>query len=489
MISLRSKTGSEKASVHSRVSPLQWLAVALSLAGLAILVSACGALPGHQEREMNAIREAARGKNLVMVLLDAGGYGHFGFAGYDRETTPNIDALAAQSLVFDTAYSEAASTGHSVFAMLTSSYPFWAEKQGLKGIIAKPFKVDEKTNLMADILKAKFGRRLAISGNPWFGPDFGFDRGFSKFYEIYDNEAVPDSTEHFAARTVDAFKRDMESWGDQQVFAYLHFLEPHTPYKPPEDFARKFDPVAADIINPEARYLLRYRLNPPDKQRQEMIKALYDGNLAYADSKVGEVIESLKKSGRWDNTVFVVIADHGEAFWEHGVYAHGRHIYEEFMRIPFIVHIPGAPMLSGRHVKEPVSLVDLLPTYLDLYGIQPPKDLKGGSLLPLIAGRTKEFKTRKIFLRNTHSIVPEFGLRAGRYKWIYRVYESSYQLYDLVADPKEQHDLVKSNAVPPEVEELRKEIGLWIATGTGQVQPVEKLDPKTEERLRAIGYF
>ncbi len=78
-----------------------------------------------------------------------------------------------------------------------------------------------------------------------------------------------------------------------------------------------------------------------------MIRALYDGNLAYVDSKVGEVIDALKKSGRWDNTVFLVIADHGEAFWEHGVYAHGRHIYEEFMRIPFIMHIPGAPEFSG----------------------------------------------------------------------------------------------------------------------------------------------
>lgn len=465
-----------------------FLGILLLLSGI-VFLSSCSLLRNPQEAKMNRLRDAVRGKNLIMVLLDAGGYSHFGFAGYDRNTTPNIDALAKKSLVFDTAYTEAASTGHSVYAMLTSSYPFLAEKQGLKGVVDAPFKVGEKTNLMAELLAPKFSHRIGISGNPWFGPDFGFDRGFTKFYEIYDNEAVPDSTEHFAQRTVEAFENDMKSWGDQQVFAYLHFLEPHTPYTPPDEFARKFDPVAADSIDASARNLLRFRLDPPSLHRQEMIRALYDGNLAYVDSKVGELIDALKKSGRWENTVFLVIADHGEAFWEHGVYAHGRHIYEEFMRIPFIMHIPGAPEFSGQHVKQPVSLVDLLPTYLDLFQITPPDGLKGDSLLPLIAGRTKDFETRKVFLRNTHSIVPEYGLRAGKYKWIYRVYESSYQLYDLMADPHEKHDLVAAGEVPPEIEPLRKQIGLWIATGTERVEPVDHLDPKTEQRLHAIGYF
>ncbi len=482
------RSSDDTATSRIRRMPLSNLGLLLVLVAPFFLIS-CGSLFNRENAKMNRLRDAVRGKNLVMVLLDAGGYGHFGFAGYDRDTTPNIDALAAKSLVFDTAYTEAASTGHSVYAMLTSSYPFLAEKQGLKGIVDAPFKVGEKTNLMQALLAAKFGRRIGISGNPWFGPDFGFDRGFTKFYEIYDNESVPDSTEHLAARTVEAFENDMKSWGNEQVFAYLHFLEPHTPYTPPDEFARKFDAVAADSVDASARNLIKYRLDPPSKHRQEMIRALYDGNLAYVDSKVGEVIEDLKKSGRWDSTVFLVIADHGEAFWEHGVYAHGRHIYEEFMRIPFIMHIPGAPEFAGQHVKEPVSLVDLLPTYLDLFEIKPPSGLKGDSLVPLIAGRTEDFKTRKVFLRNTHSIVPEFGLRAGRYKWIYRVYESSYQLYDLVEDPHEKHDLVAANEVPPEIEPLRKEIALWIATGTDRVEPVDHLDPKTEERLHAIGYF
>ena len=478
--------------------------ISLVLMLMALSLTACGLMQSREDAAMEKLREEARGKNLVMVLLDAAGYGHFGYAGYDRDTTPNIDALAAKSLVFDTAYSEAASTGPSVYAMFTSSYPFLAERQGLKGIRDAPFRIGEKTGLMPAFLAPKFPRRLAYSANAWIGPEFGFDRGFTQFHEIYDNEAVPDSTEHLAARNVDAFKKDLQTWGDEPVFVYLHFLEPHSPYEPPEKYARKFDPAAMDSIDASSQSLLRYRFDPPSPHRQEMIRALYDGNLAYADSKVGEVIDALKQSGHWEDTVFLVIADHGEAFWEHGVYEHGHHIYDEFMRIPFIVHVPGASDLAGKHIKQPVSLVDLLPTYLDLLEITPPDSLKGDSLLPLIAGSTKAFETRKIFLRNTHRTVPEFGVRAGDYKWIYRVRESSYQLYDLAKgrgpirghggddlakDPHEQHDLVAAGAVPPQIAPLRKEIGLWIATGTHRVEPVEKLDPKTEARLHAIGYF
>lgn len=468
--------------------PARGAGLLLLLLALLALAS-CGLIKNNEEAAMQTLRKEVRGKNLVLVLLDAAAYGHFGYAGYNRNTTPNVDALAEKSLVFDTAYTEASSTGPSVYAMFTSSYPFLAERQGLKGIRDAPFRIDENTALMPVLLAPKFPRRVAFSSNAWIGPEFGFDRGFTQFHEIYDNEAVPDSTEHLAARTVDAFKRELSSWGNGPVFAYLHFLEPHSPYQPPEAFARKFDPVAADSIDASSQSLLRYRFDPPSERKQEMIRALYDANLAYVDSKLEEVIEALRESGHWNDTVFLVIADHGEAFWQHGVYEHGHHIYEEFVRIPFIVHVPGDQELMGRHIKQPVSLVDLLPTFLDLFEITPPDSLKGDSLLPLIVGATKDFETRKIFMRNTHRTVPEFGVRAGRYKWIYRVRESSYQLYDLMEDPHEQHDLMAEGKVPPEAAPLRKQIGLWIATGTHRIQPVEKLDPKTEQRLHAIGYF
>jgi arylsulfatase len=435
------------------------------------------------------LREHAEGKNLVMVLLDAAAVGHFHYAGYERETTPVIDELAASSIDFDVAYSHAASTGHSVYSMMTSTYPFLSEKQGLKGVRDAAFRITEQTHLMAELLQDRFDHRTGISANEWFSREFGFDRGFTDFYETWNPADVSDTTRRRGESTVEAFRKDLASWGDGPAFAYVHFLEPHSPYTPPDRFARMFDPVAADSVDAGSRAMMRWRDVAPSPRHQEMFEALYDGNLAYADSLVGEIIGALKQAGKWENTVFVLIADHGEAFWQHGVHGHGRRIYEEFVRIPMLVRLPGASDFVEPHVAQPVSLIDLLPTYLDLLSLPPSPDQRGDSLLPLIAGRTEPFEHRKVFLRNTHLDVPEWGVRAGRYKWIYKVYENRYELYDLVADPGERHDLVAAGAVPPEAEPLKAEVALWVATGTERVEPVDEIDPATMERLEAIGYF
>jgi arylsulfatase A-like enzyme len=206
------------------------------------------------------------------------------------------------------------------------------------------------------------------------------------------------------------------------------------------------------------------------------------------DSLVGELVNALKDSGRWEDTILVFTADHGEAFWQHGVYGHGRHIYDEFVKIPLLIRIPGMESLAGRRVSEVVSLKDLLPTYLDLLSLEIPAHLEGKSLLPLVAGDTEGFEQRVVFTRGTHGDAPEFGMRYGRYKWVYRVYEGKYLLFDMVADPGELNDL-SDRPIPRELREVRKEIAKWIATGTGRIEAVDNLDPATEERLKAIGYF
>lgn len=423
-----------------------------------------------------------------MVLLDAAAYGHFGFAGYERDTTPVIDELAAQSLRFENAYSFAASTGHTVYAMLTSTYPFLGERQGLKGVVDSAFRVTETTELMPELLAARFPHRTGISSNSWFGAEFGFDRGFTHFYDTHDSAQVIDASRPQAERALDLFRRDLATWGDESAFAYVHFLEPHSPYTPPERFARKFDPVAIDSVDARSRPLMRYRTDPPDLRTREMIEALYDGNLAYVDSVVGELIEALKEAGEWEDTVFVLIADHGEAFWQHGIWGHGRHAYDEFLRIPFLLRIPGAD-LEGEEIGEIVSLLDLLPTYLDLWGLPTRPQLRGDSLLPLIAGRTEGFTDRPVFLRNTHMDVPRFAIREGRYKWIFHQREKRYELYDLVEDPLETVDLVEAGAVPPHALPLRDELVRWLTVGVERIEPVDDISPETRERLRSLGYF
>ena len=454
---------------------------------LVLLVAACS--NDGERPSVPAVREAARGTHLVVVLLDAAAWAHFGYNGYPRSTTPNIDALARESVVFDDALAPAASTAHSVYGLLTSLHSFVAEEAGLRGEREDPFRVTETTRLMPELLAPRFAHRTGISANAWFGPDFGLDRGFTHFRGTWEADAVPDTTERAGGRALALFAADLDAWGTDPAFAYVHFLEPHSPYTPPDSFARRFHRTAIDSIDARSRALMRWRIDPPSPERQEMVRALYDANLAYADSLVGALVDSLKSRGHWERTVFVLSADHGEAFWQHGVWGHGRHIFEEFVHIPLLLRIPGIQELGGTRVTEVVSFKDLLPTFLDLHGLPRPDELEGRSLLPLIAGDAAGFDDRVVFTRGTHGDAPEFGLRRGRYKWIYRVYEGRYLLYDLQTDPDERHDLVAAGRIPPGLEELRKEIAVWIATGTGRIAPVEGLDPETEARLRAIGYF
>lgn len=452
---------------------------------LSVLLVACGGEPA----EVGRYRAAARDASVVLVLLDAAAAAHFSYAGYERSTTPNIDALAAESVVFESGYAPAASTPHSVYSLLTSLHSFIAEEAGLRGEREEPFRVTETTLLMPELLAPAFAHRSGISGNVWFGPDFGLDRGFTHFAGAWDATVVADTTQRAGGRVLDLFRADLAEWGAGPAFSYVHFLEPHSPYTPPDPFARKFHPTAIDSLDATSRALMPWRLDPPPRPQQEMTRALYDANLAYVDSLVGELVTALRARGVWDNTVLVLTADHGEAFWQHGVWGHGRHIYEEFVHIPFLVRIPGVEGLAGRRVEEVVSLKDLLPTFLDLLELPTPAILEGRSLLPLIAGQTDDFEERVVFTRGTHGDQPEFGLRYGRYKWIYRVYEGSYQLYDLVADPAETRDLAAAGEVPDGLDEIRKQIALWIAAGTGRIEAVDELDPETEARLKAIGYF
>lgn len=453
---------------------------------LPLFIAACSSGEPGAVRDYRA---AARGKNVVLVLLDAAALRHFSYAGYDRATTPNIDALATESLIFDQAYAPAASTPYSVYSLLTSLHSFIAEAAGLRGEREQPFRVTETTQLLPELLAPRFGHRSGISGNSWFGPEFGLDRGFTDFAGAWDTTVVPDTTQDAGGRVLDLVRRDLDRWDAGPNFSYVHFLEPHSPYTPPDPFARMFHPTAKDSIDASSRALMAWRIDPPGPERQEMTRALYDANLAYVDSLVGEFIGALQERGLWDDTIFILTADHGEAFWEHGVWGHGRHIFDEFVHIPMLIRMPGVKGLAGRHVSEVVGLKDLLPTLLDLTGLPIPEVAQGRSLLPLIAGQTAEFEERRVFTRGTHGDAPEFGVRFGDFKWIYRVYEGSYQLYNLKEDPDERHDLAASGAVAPELDAVRKEIALWIAEGTGRIEPVEKLDAQTEARLKAIGYF
>ena len=231
-----------------------------------------------------------------------------------------------------------------------------------------------------------------------------------------------------------------------------------------------------------------------------VITDLYDASVLWADDNVGKVIRLLKKEGLWERSIFIVMADHGEEFGEHGAWWHGETVYEPAMHVPLIMHLPGGE-LGGRRVAGLVSLTDVMPTLLDFLGSA---ELCGGcrgtSLLPLLSGPGAGELDRTVFgLRhNQLGFYKPLKQRSGdlnvlvhrdRWKAIWNAEPQTLELYDLQADPGEAEDL--SQAQPELAAELRDEVVSWLDDcRASAVEPeTTTLDDRTRERLKGLGYL
>ena len=461
--------------------------------GLLLLISSCAQpttedqLPSREEL-LAGISEY----DVVIALLDAAAASHFGFMGYERDTTPSIDALAAESIVFERAYAQASATPLSVVSMLTARYPTSADAPSLRGEVV--FEVPEEAQLLPELLGELFPARFGASANQWISRRFGFDQGFTEFREVWDEAQVPDPTAPRARRVVDVARRWFDAHGDQRRFSYLHFLEPHEPYSPPEPWFDQFDPEAGRRLDGSRRSLAALKTRRPGPKISRNVVALYDGNLPYVDAELGSLIDSLKDEGRWDRTVFVLVADHGEAFWQHGAWGHGRHVYEEYVRVPFLLRIPGFPGLAGTRIEDPVELVDLVPTILDLFDRSADWiDPEGNSLLGYLASDMAPPPPSPAFFRNSTPQWLELGASDGRFKWILNPGAQTEQLYDLRQDPEEQTDLVETRSVPDEARGLLDALVEWLQRPPSDAAPtligVDSLDADLQEQLKSLGYF
>lgn len=280
-------------------------------------------------------------RNVVLIVLDAARAMSFGVYGCPRNTTPEIDQLAAQGIVFERAYTPAVYTLGAMRALWTSAPP--------------PFQ--EHIGTCQDRLERSFVDELSVRGimtagfvsNPMAGKLCGFDSGFVEFTEL-------------KSRKADEFRAVVPEWltrnRSRRFFLYLHFREPHAPFDPPAPF----DTLFSDGSSAAAR-----------------LRGRYEGTLAFADQEVGHILHALQAAGLWDSTVVIVTADHGEEFNEHGLVGHGDQLFDETTHIPLIVRVPKGP--RGR-VGAYVDLLDVAPTIAGVFGARLPKTYTGKSLLP-----------------------------------------------------------------------------------------------------------
>lgn len=467
-----------------------WCAVFLALAG-------CG--PAGVPPDRARLVAATRDVDVVVVLLDAAAAEHFSFMGHERETTPHLDAIAREAVVFENAYAQASATPLSVYSMMTSRYPLMHQR-------ARPDSTQEREMAMvippamptlAMWMADRFVDRVAFTANHWIRPELGFDTGFTDFHPLFEGRAPGDVVR--ATEMTDRFVEWLDARSDRPYFAYLHYLEPHEPYTPPEPYASRFSPEVRGFTDGTMSTLEVVKNERPSEDFVRNTLALYDGNLAYVDAEVGRLVSELRARGRWERTVFVLVSDHGEAFWQHGVRGHGTHAYEEFVRVPFVVRVPEVAALRGVRIADLVELVDLAPTLLDLLDLPlPPNAAAGRSLLPLLSGVTPD-PPPPVFVRNHDGGRWEYGIRDGRYKYIHYFDRRPDEFFDLATDPLEQKNQWPQAQYPPLrsiAQPMYDRLGAWVGAGDGvgdgvaaSSAGVDSLDADTREALRALGYF
>jgi arylsulfatase A-like enzyme/Tfp pilus assembly protein PilF len=403
--------------------------------------------------------------NVILITLDTTRADRMGFLGSDRGLTPNLDTLAKQAAVFTRAYSQVPHTTASHATILTGTYPQFNHVNDF----ASPLAAD--LPYLPDVLHHQGYQAAAFVGSIVLDPGGGLAPGFDRGFDVYDagfhNRQPGESRYESVERRAGDVVAHAQEWLNHRrsksrpFFLWVHVYDPHDPYDAPQPY--------------------KSRVSDP-----------YDGEIAYTDAMVGKLFGALQSAGLYDGCLVAVVADHGEAFGEHGERSHGIFLYDETIHVPLVIKLPGnGAAATQQWIDTRVGLVDVAPTILEAAGMRVPEQIQGKSLLSLI----QPTKTgppdvdRPVYSENDYPnrAFDWSSLRALRVgKYLY-VEAPKRELYDLNSDPSAGQNIAESasaiaDTLSAQIETFRKGTASGSATG-----PI-KLDPKQAAKLSALGY-
>ena len=403
---------------------------------------------------------------MLLISADTLRYDHVGANGYGRDTTPNIDALAAEGVNFSRAYTHAPSTASSHTSVLSSLYP------SVHKVREHGQELDQNVVTLPESFQAAGYATAAFT--QLNGPTYR--QGFETyvFLKRPDRDKLGDLS-------------PVIDWLDQPrdapFFLFLHSYDVHLPYDPPEEYIERWapdydGPLPRSIFWPTVVAINAGKLELTERDYQ-FILDLYDAELLRYDEKLGELSETLRMRGWWDDTIVVLFSDHGEEFGEHGQW--GRHaptLYDELLRTPLIIRGPGVP--AGQSLDAVVRNIDIAPTLLKLAEIDVPELFMGEPLQEVWAHRDP----------TPRRVIAE-GRRRRVLVWAGYKYRSDGKLFDLQADTHEQVDIAAED--PDILARMHAELDRWSAevavpAASIETSSSEKLTAKERRRLRALGY-
>jgi arylsulfatase A-like enzyme len=422
-------------------------------------------------------RSSPDAPNIVLITVDTLRADHLGCYGHDRDTTPHVDALAADGVLYRNALAQASWTLPSLASLHSSLYPSEHNALGARS------RLPEATVTLAEVLAAHGWRTLAVVSHVYAGSRHGMHQGFAEFHE-------ENALWHEAVTSPMVTRDALELLGEssrEPFFLWTHYFDPHTTFVPHQEFGFAEAPERFGDMRLSHRVLERVARSCTPEQLS-YVEAIYDEEIAFTDEHVGRLVDSIRALELGRPTVFVFTADHGEYFMERGRFGHGEDVYQDLVHVPLI--LAGLPDegLRGRVVEEVVEIASLPRTLTRLAGLEEAA-FQGEDLLALdeLASQSRprfsEGMDAESASRRKHAVIDR------GWKLIRHLDDGRLELYDLNGDPRETRDLSASEdaRVVSVREALLAALEAYASREALERQEVQ-LDEDELDALRDLGY-
>ena len=417
--------------------------------------------------------------NIILITLDTTRADHLGCYGHYRRTSPNLDRLADESVLYTRAIAPSSWTMPSHMSLFTgkftSSHGVRYDPDGsfyLTDAISGPEDWQmyrargpaQNEVTLAGILKEAGYATGAVVGGPWLKKIFGLNKGF----DYYDDSEISSLNGRLASQVNDSALKWLEESRKNEFFLFLNYFDPHVPFRPPEEYARKFFRNGTHLKG--------------GKPTREGIIALYDAEIFYMDHHIGLLLKKLKAFNLYDNTMIIVTADHGELLGEHGEYGHGKHLYQEEIHVPLFIKYPDSEVSPNR-TNVQVQLNDIMAIILERLGLPVPRGIQAG--VPPNIGHPILAEAYPL------SVLSQDGhwrtIFDGDLKFIWNS-KGNHLLFNLRDDLREKRNLAMGK--PEKIKSMQSRLNRYLAKlpGPGPAAAAHKLDEDTKKALKSLGY-
>ena len=428
--------------------------------------------------------------NIVLITIDTLRADHLSCYGYDRETSPNIDNIANQGILFKNAIAPSSWTVPSMVSLFTSVYP--VNHGVIHGIAPRsnPRKqqiFSKELTTLTEAIRSHGYTTFGVASNIHLSEKFGFARGFDYFQWLSNLPA------HAVNESVNSWESEIIN--SDKFFLWVHYFDPHSPYFPRTPWINKYrSPTSTQGLNfykksfPQLKRLIPLLKN--DSQVLSNFVALYDCEINFVDFYLGKLISKYEFN---KNTLLIITSDHGESFLEHDQLGHGNNLYQETIGIPLIVKMPHSA--KKQVIEKHASLIDIMPTILGLINATSPEQTLGESLvngngmLTWLKKKLVGTDTSRYNYSELDEADPLKTVITPKWKYIYNYKDSTEQLYSNTSDPSESNNLSTQEA--EQTDRLREQLFQWVATAKKYLPQKQKIElsPEEEEKLRHLGYI